>query len=157
MITDDLKEALTEYRGGLEAEISLLEQVVALAARQHSASGSNDFEELSSVSERRDELMRALLAVETQMKAVRGTIARHAADARRLGGFAEIAALHRRAEALVTTILTSDRSTVGALQAAEHARRTASAAIEAGEATLAAYRKVIAPPVTTAELVSKRG
>jgi hypothetical protein len=154
---DDLRESLTEYRGGLEAEIALLEQLVSLAQRQQAATDGNDYAGLAATSERRDELMRALLVVETQMKAVRAGIARHAADARGLDGFAEIALLHRRAEAMVATILTSDRTTVDALQAAEHARRTASAFIEAGEATLAAYRKVIAPPIATAGLVSKRG
>jgi len=153
----DLRAALAEYRQGLDAELGLLHQLTGLASDQHLASDGDDYPALAAVSERRDDLMRALLAIEAQLRPVRARIARHAEQARHVDGFSEIARLHREAEALVTKILTSDRSTLDALQAAERARRVASQAIEAGEATLAAYRKVIAPPLAPAGLVSRHG
>jgi hypothetical protein len=153
----DLRAALAEYRQGLDAELGLLNQLTALACDQHQASDGDDYPALTAVSERRDDLMRALLEIEAQLRPVRACIAGQAEEARRVDGFDEIARLHREAENLVATILTSDRSTLLALQAAERARRTASQAIEAGEATLAAYRKVIAPPLAPAGLVSRHG
>jgi hypothetical protein len=153
----DLRAALAEYRQGLDAELGLLTQLTTLARDQHRASDGDDYPALAAVSERRDDLMRALLEVEAQLRPVRARIARHAAEARRVEGFDEIARLHLEAEGLVASILISDRSTLDALQAAECARRTASQAIEAGEATLAAYRKIIAPPHAPAGLVSRRG
>jgi hypothetical protein len=157
MLPADLRAALAEYRQGLDLELGLLHQLTALAGDQHRASDGDDYPALAAVSERRGDLMRALLEVEAQLRPVRVRIALHADEARHVDGFDDIARLHREAEHLVTTILTSDRSTLDALHAAEHARRTASQAIEAGEATLAAYRKVIAPPVAPAGLVSRHG
>jgi hypothetical protein len=153
----DLRDALAEYRQGLDAELGLLAQLTALAQDQQHATGANDYRALAAVSERRDDLMRALLEVEAQLRPVRALIASHAEEARHVDGFDEVARLHREAEDLVATILTSDRSTLDALHAAELARRTASQAIEAGEATLAAYRRVIAPPLAPAGLVSRHG
>jgi hypothetical protein len=43
------------------------------------------------------------------------------------------------------------------LREAEIARRFAAQAIEAGENTLAAYRRVVAPPLASASLLNKRG
>jgi hypothetical protein len=153
----DLRTALAEYRQGLDAELGLLAQLTALARDQHHATDGNDYPALTAVSERRDDLMRALLEVESQLRPVRATIASQADAARQVEGFDEIVRLHREAEGLVAGILTSDRSTLEALHAAEQARRAASQVIEAGEATLAAYRKVIAPPLAPAGLVSRHG
>lgn len=157
MTHPDLRAALAEYRQGLDAELGLLAQLTALARDQREATGGDDYPALAAVSERRDDLMRALLEVEAQLRPVRGLIASHAEEARHLDGFDDLARLHREAEGLVATILMSDRSTLEALHVAERARRTASQAIEAGEATLAAYRKVIAPPLAPAGLVSRHG
>jgi hypothetical protein len=46
---------------------------------------------------------------------------------------------------------------MAALREAEIARRTASQAIEAGEHTLAAYRRVISPSVSGPSLVDRHG
>lgn len=157
MTHPDLRAALAEYRQGLDAELGLLTQLTALAGEQHRASGGDDYPGLAASSERRDALMRALLQIEAQLRPVRGLIASRAEEARSVAGFEDVVRLHREAEDLVAGILTSDRSTLEALHVAEQARRTASQAIEAGEATLAAYRKVIAPPLAPAGLVSRHG
>ena len=47
--------------------------------------------------------------------------------------------------------------TMAALKEAEAARRFAAQTIDAGESTLAAYRRVIAPPPTSAAIVDERG
>ena len=46
---------------------------------------------------------------------------------------------------------------MAALRDAEAARRLASQALEAGEHTLAAYRRVVSPDFTVPSLVDKRG
>ena len=58
---------------------------------------------------------------------------------------------------MVAKILGEDRTTLDALADAERARRLAAQTIEAGEATLAAYRRVILPSPGSAGLVSRRG
>ena len=66
-------------------------------------------------------------------------------------------ALHREAATLVGSILTADQASLSALADAELARRTAVASLERGETTLAAYRRVLAPPVASATLLNRRG
>ncbi len=46
---------------------------------------------------------------------------------------------------------------MSALANAELARRSAVAGLEKGETTLAAYRRVLAPPVASATLLKRRG
>jgi hypothetical protein len=46
---------------------------------------------------------------------------------------------------------------MAALRDAEAARRFAAQAIDAGETTLAAYRRVVAPPPASAAIVDERG
>ena len=71
--------------------------------------------------------------------------------------FEEVAALHRVAGDLVARILASDSRSLQALKDAEHARRFAADAMEKGESTLAAYRRVVAPPVEGSRIVNRRG
>jgi hypothetical protein len=65
--------------------------------------------------------------------------------------------MHREAAALANAILAADRHSVEALHEAEHARRAAAQALEQGESTLAAYRRVVSPPLSSPALVNKRG
>jgi hypothetical protein len=58
---------------------------------------------------------------------------------------------------LVAAILATDQESMKALADAELARRAAVASLERGETTLAAYRKVIAPPVSASTLLDRRG
>jgi hypothetical protein len=101
--------------------------------------------------------MAGLVAVEHDIKPVRLQLWSERARASRLAGFDELIALHRKAGELVARIMSSDAATMEGLREAELARRFAAQTIETGEATLAAYRKVISPPLPSAALFGRRG
>jgi hypothetical protein len=54
-------------------------------------------------------------------------------------------------------VLTVDEGSLEALKEAELARRVAAQALEQGESTLAAYRRVVTPTLKSATLVNRRG
>ena len=66
-------------------------------------------------------------------------------------------AQHREAAQLVSAFSSTDQQSLSALADAELARRSAVVSLERGETTLAAYRRVLAPPVASATLVDRRG
>ena len=156
MNRDDLVRLIEQYRAGLEAELSLLHQLEAVAGRQREASHTPDYPALERAADDRDRLMRSLVIVEDGVRAVRKTLSEHRATASRLPGYDSVAALHREASQLVNRILSTDQQSLTALADAELARRSAVAGLERGESTLAAYRRVLAPPVTSS-LVDRRG
>jgi uncharacterized protein YhaN len=153
----ELLEAVAEYQQGLTAELHLLGQVTSLARSQRAASGSHDAAALEATAERRAALMAALVELEQELRPVRAALARERDAVTLLPTFREVARLHREAEALVGEILTTDRATVRALAEAEGARRLAAHALDTGEATLAAYRRVVTPAPGSAGLVDRRG
>jgi len=154
---EELAQGLTTYGAGLQAELALLHQLEALALAQHEASQANALDRLTRIGDDRARLMAALVRIEHDLKPVRETIAAHLAAARTLPLFDEVLVRHRQAGDLVARILDSDRQVLRQLQDAEQARREAAHTIEAGEATLAAYRRVIAPTVASVGLVDRRG
>ncbi len=97
------------------------------------------------------------MTLEEALRGVRQTLVEHREQAMHIEGFESVAALHRDAAHLVGSILSTDRASLSALADAELARRSAVASLERGESTLAAYRRVLAPPVASATLVDKRG
>lgn len=157
MTTAELSGHLAAYAAGLEAELALLRQIEALSTSQEQASTRHDIAFLHSVMEDRERLVAALLQVESQLKPLRQTIADHRRAASALPGFGAVADLHRHAGEIVGRVMSSDRGTLAALQEAESARRSASQAIEAGEHTLAAYRRALFPTVPGPSLVDRRG
>jgi hypothetical protein len=152
-----LSQAVATYASGLEAEIGLLRQLDALAARQRDADALNDVGVLTRCTDERTQLMAGLVALEHQLKPVRDRLAESQLEATRIAGFPALVARHREAAALVARILNRDQQTLDALRDAEQARRFAAQTIEAGETTLAAYRRVVAPPPTHAALIDERG
>jgi len=135
----------------------LLRQVSGLSEAQRQATADNDLDGLEHVSTERDRLTTALVTLEAQLKPLRAVIAGNLDGVRQQPGFGMVVDLHREAEGLVSSILHEDRSTLEALATAERTRRMAARAIEAGEATLAAYRRVVAPGPGSASLVDRRG
>lgn len=155
--TGTLAEVLHDYARGLQSEMALLRQVSGLSEAQRQATAGNDLDGLERVSTERDRLTTALVTLEAQLKPLRAVIAGNLDGARQQPGFGMVVDLHREAEGLVSSILHEDRSTLEALATAERTRRMAARAIEAGEATLAAYRRVVAPGPGSASLVDRRG
>jgi hypothetical protein len=152
-----LASALTEYRSGLERELGLLGELLSLATRQHDRLQAGDLLALPALAEGRARIMEALAAIEGRVRPVREFIAQRLDDARRLPGFDALVRLHREAEDLVTAIQARDRAILQDLETAGVARREAAQALEAGEATLAAYRKVLAPTPGSAAIVDRHG
>jgi hypothetical protein len=156
-MTGELLSIVAHYRAGLEAEMALLQHLDNLSEQQRQATLDGDFDALSALDDVRDGALASLVTIEHQLKPLRQRLFE---NRERLAGNAEFEAVviaHREAAALVTTILVSDRTSLDALKDAELVRRTAAAAMEKGESTLAAYRRVIAPGASNATLVDTRG
>lgn len=152
----DLTSLVEQYRAGLDAELSILERLADVSARQRAASDAHDLETLARLSDERDRLTAALVAVEDPLSQVRDALAARREDARAIPGYDDAVAVHRRATTLAVSILETDRASLDALTAAEAARRDSLRAIEHGETTLAAYRRVmVAAPASG--LVDRRG
>lgn len=157
MTREELASAIGAYGAGLEAELSLLRQLQRLAALQREASVGNEMGLLPRLGDERERLMAGLVEIEHQIKPLRQALAGAVGDVVSRPGFEDVVALHRAASQLVSTILSADRETAQALRDAEVARRVAVQAIEHGENTLAAYRRVIAPHLEGAALVDRVG
>jgi hypothetical protein len=157
MTPDDLARLIEQYRAGIIAELNLLKQLAAVSRRQNDVSRKGDFGKLMTVSDSRDELMHSLVMIEEGLRGVRQALTEHRSIASKLPGFEEVAALHRDAAQMVGSILSTDQESLSALADAELARRSAFSNLERGESTLAAYRRVLAPPVSSATLFNKKG
>lgn len=157
MTTEALADTLDQYRAGLEAQIALLEQLSAVASRQRHVTARRDFEQLAVEGDERDRLTRALVKIEDGLKPVRARLAAASERSTALPGYAAVAALRQRAMTFVAGILATDEESMQALTDAELARRAAVASLEQGETTLAAYRRVLTPPLGQASLVDRRG
>ncbi|RPJ69447.1 MAG: hypothetical protein EHM24_03575 [Acidobacteria bacterium] len=150
MTPQALAELVASYRSGLMAELTLLERLRELAARQHAARHADELAVLAGTADQREETLASLVQIEHHLRAMREALAAERARAAAVPGFTEVVALHRRAGTLVNEILSSDRETLEALREAERARRTVAQTMEKGSATLAAYRRVVAPPTRSA-------
>ncbi len=153
----ELADRLEQYRAGLEVQVALLGQLEAVATRQQSVTARRDFEQLAIEGEERDRLTRALVSLESELQPVRAALARGRDALGRLPGHERVRDLRQRAAAVVAAILATDKESMQSLADAELARRAAMASLEQGETTLAAYRKVLAPPLGHASLVDRRG
>ncbi len=147
---------IDQYRSGLDAEITILLRLRQVAAQQREASNAHDLDALNRACDERDRLMGGLVNIEGQLKDVRKTLSQRKKDANKLPGYTDAVELHHQAIALVSEILKTDSESTEALAKAELARRDAARAIEQGETTLSAYRRVMTAPAGAA-LVDRRG
>jgi hypothetical protein len=157
MTPHDLPHLVAQYRAGLEAETTLLHRLESLAARQREASGHGDLGALAVVSDQRDHVMAGLVRIEHELKPVRARLLEYRRALDEIVEFQDVAALHQSAAALIERIVSDDRGSLEALKDAEQARRFAAQSVEQGESTLAAYRRVVAPPLSGASLVNRKG
>jgi len=155
--SDVLAQAITAYAAGLDAQLDLLGHLESLSTRQRDATSSGDLDALNRCSDERVQLTAALVALEQDLRPLRAQLADHSRQAARLPGFSALVARHQEAARRVAGIVSSDERTMAALREAEAARRFAAQTIDAGETTLAAYRRVLAPPPASAAIVDKRG
>ena len=153
----DLLNLVTDYRAGLEAEIALLRHLAALALREREVAEAERIDTLDDITDARDHVMAALVALESQLKPVRRSLRESRDAVVQLQEFKELSALHEEAAALAEEILSTDAQSLTSLREAELARRFAAESIEKGETTLAAYRRVVMPTLASATLVNRRG
>lgn len=151
-----LTTLLAQYRSGLEAEMVLLRRLQIASAKQRDAAASQDFDLLHIAADERDGLMAGLVNIENQIREVRATLKKRRKEAQALPGYREAVELHAEALKLTQAILKTDDEATAALQQAELVRREAAKAVEQGETTLSAYRRVMSAPAG-AKLVDRRG
>ncbi len=157
MTSQELPQFVAQYRAGLEAEMTLLHRLEWLATRQRETSEQRDLQALALVSDQRDRVMAGLVTIEHELKPIRMALLEFRKSLDDIAEFQEVAAMHREAAMLVERIVTSDRNSLDALKDAELARRFAAQSIGQGESTIAAYRRVVAPPISGANLVNRKG
>ena len=147
---------IEEYRAGLDAELVILRGLQRVSTQQHAASDAHDLEALNAAADERDRLMNALVNIEGPLRDIRKTLSQLRDKARLVPGYENMLVVHHEAVALVSEILKTDDQSVQALARAERLRRENVRAVEQGETTLAAYRRVMTSP-PGATLVDKRG
>ncbi len=157
MTSHEVISLLEQYRAGLEAEISLLHQLEDIAARQREVTETRDYERFKRESDHRDRLTGTLVTIDQQLRATREVLAGSRDVLSQHPEYLVVAELRRTAADLVARILATDRDSMKALSDADLARKAVVASLERGETTLAAYRRVIAPPVSSATLLNRRG
>jgi hypothetical protein len=153
----EIADALTAYIAGLDAEIGLLRHVNALSAAQRGVPNSDDLTTLAGLAERRSRVMAALASLEHSLNPVRALIVQHLELARSVDVFDEAVRRHREAADLITRIMSGDRTLMTLLEEALSTRRELAQSLEAGGATLAAYRRVLTPQIASAGLVDTHG
>jgi hypothetical protein len=153
----EIHPLLSEYRAGLEAEITLLRQLAALAARQREVTTGHALDGLDELSDARDRVMATLVEVESRLRPIRQTLADQQPILRTHPEFQAVASLHREAATLAEDIVAVDAESLNALREAELARRVAADSLERGGSTLAAYRRVVMPALANATLINRKG
>lgn len=154
MLLDDVLDA---YTSGLEAEIALLRQVDALADGQRAAFARGEIVDLAGLATRRAELMHELSAAEARLAPWRARILANLPIAHRSAAFPAADARGREAQALVRQLVERDRSFLNDLESTLEHRRREVHDLDTGGATLAAYRRVVAPARASSGLIDSRG
>lgn len=153
----DLGGLIEQYHAGIEAELVVLRQLEKIATRQHAVSEARDFDALIGETDARERLTRTLVAIEEGLRELRKQLTGRRREAEQLREFHEALIAHREAAELVARILSTDQQSLRAMADAELARRASLASLDRGESTLAAYRKVLTPPVVSATIVNRQG
>ena len=156
-MTADLATVLSDYRTGLDTELALLVELEVTATRQRALPASASPDDLTTIATERERQLAALAGLEQHLTPLRHYIQTRLAEARRLPGFEGIVDRHRRLQALVASINTMDTESLETLKRADQDRRAATQSLETGEATLAAYRRILQQPQPSAGLFTQRG
>jgi hypothetical protein len=150
-------EVVLAYRAGLDAEVALLHQVEALAAEQRAVLGRDELLPLGALATRRAAVMHELAAVEARMAPLRDRLRSDPERALRTPGYGAAEARREEARTLIHRLLAADRTLLTDLETLLASRRQESHDLDTGNATLAAYRRVVVPTVDSAGLFDQRG
>lgn len=157
MTAADLETVLADYRTGLDAELAVLGHLEAVAVRQQALPHPVDPDALTTLALERERHLATLASLEQQVEPLRRRIATHLAEAKASPGFAGVTERHRVAAEIVGRISQLDQQSMAVLQQADLERRAAAHSLETGEATLAAYRRIVQQPQPSAGLFTQRG
>jgi hypothetical protein len=152
-----LDDALDAYAAGLDQVLLLLRQVDALAQAQRAAFARGELVDLAGFAARRAELMHKLSAEEARIAPWRARMQANQAVARRLPAFALAESRSREATRLIAELIDHDRAFLSDLEVTLEDRRREAHDLDTGGATLAAYRRVVAPSRESAGLFDSRG
>ena len=156
-MTADLAILLADYRTGLDAELQVLSGLEDTAIRQRALPGHPAPEELTALAQVRQQQLAALAGLEQQLLPLRQRLAADVDAARELPGFAGVVERHRRVQDLIASINRMDDESLEVLRQAEEERRATAHSLDTGEATLAAYRRLLQQPQPSAGLFTQRG
>jgi hypothetical protein len=155
--TPSLQTRLDAYAESLVPELDLLRALIGCSSDQNHAAATGDLPALARATLERQRVMDEFLALETAVRPMRDSIAQTLAAARALPGFWNVNEVHREAERLFAALRDKDAETAASLRQLDDVGRSDAQRLEAGELTLAAYKRVVAPPPSSAELVDRRG
>jgi hypothetical protein len=150
-------EVVLAYTAGLDAEIAILQQVEALAAEQRAVWARDELLPLAALATRRAALMHELAAVEARIVPLRDRLDRDLERALRTPGYSAAEARRQDAQTVIYRLMAADRKFLTDLETSLEARRRAAHDLDTGNATLAAYRRVVVPAVASAGLFDQRG
>jgi hypothetical protein len=150
-------EVVAAYAAGLDAEMVLLRQVEALAAEQRAAWSRDELLPLGSLATRRAALMHELAAVEARIAPLHDRLRADLERALRTPGYGTADAKRQDVRLQIHRLMAADRAFLTDLESSLDSLRREAHALDTGNATLAAYRRVVVPAVASANLFDQRG
>lgn len=150
-------EVVLAYTAGLDAEIAILQEVEALAAEQRAVWARDELLPLAALATRRAALMHDLAAVEARIVPLRHRLDHDLERALRTPGYAAAETRRQEAQTVIYRLMTADRKFLADLETSLESRRRDAHDLDTGNATLAAYRRVVVPTVASAGLFDQRG
>lgn len=153
----DTERTLAAYAESLARHLDDLERFLELAERQTMAARVADADELAAVTGERDVAMRALLETARALAPARAVVESLGTPWTEHPAWGLAATCRQRIGELVRAILAQDEVTRTAILESDERRQQDRREIEAGNATLHAYRRMVSPTSRPASLVDHRG
>lgn len=152
-----IEESFEDYARRFATGVGLLGRLIERSREQCDAASSRDLQSLARATLDRHDAMEALLELERLIGPGRALLVSHIGSGHTSPGCADVLAMHTEARRLVAELADQDARTRSALDTLRAEAHAGAQEAEAGEITLAAYRRVVAPPPSSAELVDRRG
>jgi len=153
----DLPSLVAGYRAGVERELDALERLERLAHAQFDAATRGDITRVLELTHDRAAVWGEIDVEEVILGGARVRLHERLSAARLVDGFDEVVERHGLARARLDAIAEVDHRTLAQLECEARTKRDLAKDLEAGEVTLAAYRRVTSDAAASAELVDRRG
>src|SRR5829696_6737725 len=146
------EELVVAYTAGLDAQMAILAQVEGLATEQRATWSRNELLPLGGLATRRAALMHELTAIEARIAPLHDRLRTDLERALRTPGYGVAEARRQQARAHIDRLMAADRTLLTDIETSLESRRRESHDIDTGNATLAAYRRVVVPAFASAGL-----